>query len=88
MATVNTPQPPVITIFTLPKELRDVIYGYVLTFDTDVQVSTKHYDLDNPSIILTPHPALLNVCKQIRQEATSTYYASNTFSMNVTDDEM
>lgn len=64
-------------LLRLPAELRNMIYTLVVTRDDPVRTleDGKTY----------PEPELLATCRQIRQEARSVYYATNTFYCRVRD---
>ncbi|KAK5113462.1 hypothetical protein LTR85_010890 [Meristemomyces frigidus] len=74
----------------VPRELRDLIYEFILTEPTDIIIPEKRLEI---AIVcatakfdyVTPKPALLGVCKQIRDEASPVYFAVNTFRAITTD---
>lgn len=61
-------------IFSIPPELRIRIYEFALVSHKTINVTKKKY---------RPQPALLATCHQIRDEAASVYYQSNTFRYTV-----
>lgn len=85
---------------TLPADVRKRIYEYVLTWGEDVPVSRLRVPPLRPYGGLTcksqdcrpgpgygfVKPALLSVCKQIREEATPVFYACNNFRILICDD--
>lgn len=64
-------------VFEIAPELRNNIYSLVLASPHDILI---------PASGRLATPALLNVCQQVRQEATQLYYAENTFKVVVRDD--
>ncbi|TKA24637.1 hypothetical protein B0A50_06397 [Salinomyces thailandicus] len=64
------------TLLTAAPELRNNIYVLALTQSADIRV---------PSTAQVTVPPLLQVCSQIRQEATQLYYAVNTFKAEIRD---
>ena len=62
-------------LLTLPAELRYSIYRLILRSDESI---------DPLTIAARTHTALLKVNKQIRSEATSIYYAENSFALTIT----
>ncbi|KXL47959.1 hypothetical protein M433DRAFT_313061 [Acidomyces richmondensis BFW] len=85
---------------TLPADVRKRIYEYVLTRGEDVRVSRLRVSPVGPYGGLTcktqdcrpgpgygfVKPALLSVCKQIREEATPIFYACNNFRILICDE--
>jgi len=63
----------------VPRELRDHIYGYILSERTNIVISAERFERDNRGDLSMPKPALLNTCKQVRRETAPVYYAVNTF---------
>jgi hypothetical protein len=61
-------------LLSLAAELRNRIYRYVLTGDTKVEPSKRQF---------YGKKRLLNVCTQIRNEATSIFYEENTFVIDL-----
>ncbi|KAF2167339.1 hypothetical protein M409DRAFT_22149 [Zasmidium cellare ATCC 36951] len=59
----------------LPAELRNAIYGYALVKQEPVKVYAR----------TTQQPALLQVSRQMRDEASSIYYQDNEFELVVMD---
>jgi len=61
-------------LLELPPEIRNTIYEHALVFSQPLQVRHKHiYDINQTD------RAPLQACQQIRREALSIYYSSNTF---------
>lgn len=66
-------------LFALPAELRNKIYEYALIDQDPIPLYFTHRaDRITQSC---PGPALLQVCHQIRFEATAMYYTNNTFTI-------
>lgn len=57
-------------LLKLPDEIKDTIYKYALLADQPIYLNKKS---------IATHRSLLNVCTQTQQEATSIFYADNTF---------
>lgn len=71
------------TFFDLPRELRDLIYDYVLFDPTELSESSHHFytwiDMrrfrnGRPECLTYRAPPLLATCRLIRWEASPTYY--------------
>lgn len=60
---------------SLPAELRNRIYRETFNLDGTVTVTSNQF----------PEPALLSVCKQLRNEASPIFYAERTFSVDVSN---
>ena len=61
-------------LLVMPAELRNKIYEIVLVSEGNVTISAA-----------TKHPALLQVCHQIREEATKIYFSQNHFLVSASD---
>lgn len=61
-------------LLTLPPEIRNEIYRYVLVTENNIRVE---HDQKPP-----PDPALLLTCSQIRNEAIRIFYCGNRFSLS------
>ncbi|KAK5113463.1 hypothetical protein LTR85_010891 [Meristemomyces frigidus] len=81
----------------VPRELRDLIYAFVLHQPTEIIIPAQpRQELETAikamtsqeakQTFLMPKPSLLNVCRQIRDEATPIYYATNTFRAIISAD--
>lgn len=62
------------TLLSIPPELRNEVYTYVLVANSDIEIPTSGR-LSSPS--------LLQVCQQITSEASAIYYGQNSFSATV-----
>ncbi|TKA83234.1 hypothetical protein B0A55_02968 [Friedmanniomyces simplex] len=60
---------------TLPKEIRDIVYAYVVTTNRPILVKDH-----GPS-----PPALQKVLTQAREESIQGYYTDNRFTLSLTD---
>lgn len=63
-------------LLSLPAELRNCVYRYVL-------VAGSRLIVDTPEAVR--QPALLRTCSQIRKEALNLYYADNSFEIVMHD---
>lgn len=57
---------------SLPAELRNRIYRETFNHDEPVTITSNHF----------PEPALLRVCKQLRNEASPIFYGERTFKVD------
>ncbi|KAK5133927.1 hypothetical protein LTR08_007156 [Meristemomyces frigidus] len=62
-------------LLNLPPELLDEIYAEALVTDAEIEIPTK-----------LPGPGLLQVCRQIRNDATGIYYGQNAFHACIKSD--
>ena len=62
-------------IFKLPPEIRNVVYSFCFTHDTDRTIITNAYK----------PPALLSTCRQIRAEAAPLWSTAKTFEVELRD---
>ncbi|KAK5124414.1 hypothetical protein LTR85_001631 [Meristemomyces frigidus] len=69
------PKPKPLSLLGLPGELRNNIYRQVLVSDQSVVI-----DKDSHA-----QPALLQACKQMREEASAFYYKENHFNVDCVD---
>ncbi|KAF2495815.1 hypothetical protein BU16DRAFT_617353 [Lophium mytilinum] len=72
---------------SLSGELRNVIYQQTLVYDEKIVVgwgdTKKKRQYQDPTAVLpTGVPALLQVCRQIREEGLSVFYSENTFVLH------
>ncbi|KAK4494389.1 hypothetical protein PRZ48_014687 [Zasmidium cellare] len=58
--------------FSLPRELRDIIYEYALTMQVDLRMASPH----------AHNNGLLSTCKQTRSESLKLYYSLSTFRVS------
>lgn len=76
---------------TIPRELRDQIYEYVLVAPSDIIITPAPSKTTVNNIAEGKSgyakPPLLSVCQQIREEATPIYYAINSFRAVISDDD-
>lgn len=63
------------TLLSLPPEMRNRIYRYVLLETEPIRTT--------PSRTPPPQPGLLSTCRQIRKESLDIYYQENKFKIHV-----
>lgn len=66
-----------------PPEVQSMIWKYALTDEYPIKVWSGQ--TDHPDDVLWEPPALLTVCRRIRNEATSIYFSENAFEFNEDD---
>lgn len=71
---------PKASLFTIAKELRDLIYEHTLVEDEPIIVSKKWMSLCGK--FCRVEPGLLAVCQQIRKEAIFIFYSKNVFEID------
>jgi hypothetical protein len=70
-------------LFSLPRELRDIIWEYVITDGRTIPIFQEIYDPCRED--LSPYqPALCRVSRQIRSESLPLFYSRNTFLVRLT----
>ncbi len=65
-------------LLTLPRELRDWIYSYVLVFHSPQEIPLRIERAHTPS-----HLALLQTCHQINEEASPIFYTTTVFERRI-----
>ncbi|KAF2804883.1 uncharacterized protein BDZ99DRAFT_467122 [Mytilinidion resinicola] len=86
----QTPNSPGTSFMNLSGELRNMIYDHALVYPSKVQVSwgttkkprSHHVARGGAYRPPTGVPALLQVCRQVRQEGLSIFYSANTFAFH------
>lgn len=81
---MNATDPPKLSkraFFLPPREVRDMIYGLLLTFEEPIKVSSPGESKDpvHRSTRIPNRSAILRVNKQIYAEASNIFYSENTF---------
>jgi hypothetical protein len=77
---------PLPTIITLPREIRDTIYEYLLVQDTAIYTNrVSHIICRTATSVVTNWLALSLTTKQLHDEAHSMFFGSNTFKFHINE---
>ncbi|KAK6527473.1 hypothetical protein TWF694_004461 [Orbilia ellipsospora] len=68
--------------FSLPREIRDEIYKYLLVFDTDAILQGPRAEDSHP-LLLNIDLSILRVSRQIHNEAAKIFYSHNVFPIKI-----
>jgi hypothetical protein len=72
-----------VTFLTIPREMRDLIYGHLLISNRAVKVRQPGFSVGVKSSPTFPIASLARVCKQVAEECLPIFYSQNVFRLDL-----